>query len=385
MVGPRPRFLFPLILIFMGVPVWCQDELGRALARKIAAGLKPREPVTLSFHNLSTLAPEEMAAAQSELGRALTGLGVVVTERSPGALDVAITFSETLDKILWVAEIQHPDRREIVMEEKPRTTVPINMSSVRIDRQLLFEQDQRILDLAVMGRALLVLDAEAVSLYDNQGGAWQRKLSVRIPVVGPWPRDFRGRLAVQGDAYHAYLPGFTCNGNAGGGMSITCSHAEPWPIGAEASSAFTPGRNFFENRLILSNGIQKTVPPFFTAVSAGKERIFAGTDGRISLYSDALEPLGHWTGWGSDMAAIESECMRTLLLVTGTGDETAPDSVAAYELSGGTPRRVGDPLSFTGPVIALRTSSEPGAAFAVSREFKTGRYAAFRLAIPCSR
>ena len=112
---------------------------------------------------------------------------------------------------------------------------------------------------------------------------------------------------------------------------------------------------------------------------------FAGTDTRTHLYNTTLENAGGWTGWGSDIAGVESECgERSQVLVTASGDGAATDSVAAYEIVGGSPQPVGEAVSFPGPVTALWPATERGVAFAVSRDLKSGRYAAFRLAITCT-
>ena len=152
---------------------------------------------------------------------------------------------------------------------------------------------------------------------------------------------------------------------------------------------FAPARNFFDGRIVSPNGSQKSLPAFFSAAQVethgDKMWAFAGTDTRTHLYNATLENAGGWTGWGSDIAGIESECgERSQVLVTASGDGAATDSIAAYEIVGGSPQPVGEAVSFPGPVTALWPATERGVAFAVSRDLKSGRYAAFRLAITCA-
>jgi hypothetical protein len=262
-----------------------------------------------------------------------------------------------------------------------------------IEKKPMLEEDQRILDLAPMARELLVLDSEAISVYENAPVGWQRKLSVRIPASRPWPRDLRGRLMVQGEAYQAYLPGLTCHGNTSGGLSITCREESLWPVGAGPGmlgfAQFAPARNFFDGRVVAPNGSSKSVPAFFSAAAVEPRRegmwAFAGLDGRVHLYNAALESAGGWTGWGSDLAEIESECgARSQVLATASGDGAAADSIVAYEIVGGSPQPVGDALPFPGPVTALWPAAERGVAFTISHDLHSGRYAAFRLAITCA-
>jgi hypothetical protein len=388
MVGGRPRFLLPTILLWVALLAAGQsfDGPARAMSQKIAAALKTREPVALGFSNVATVNPPDAMAAQQALERELHGLAVITAP--PAAITVALTLSENLRGFVWVAEIRRGDTQEVVMEDWPKLPEVARAGSVVIEKRRMLDEPLRILDCAPLGHGLLVLDAEAVSVYENA----ERKLSIRLPISRPLPRDLRGRLLVQGDVYQAYLPGLTCNGSAASGLSITCRDEGLWPLGPNAYGILNPTRNFFDERLVLADGLSRRMPPFLAAArfaANGHDAwVFSAMDGHTHLYyyNAAFVPVASWIGWGSDIAAIESDCgSRTLLLATGTGDSTAPDSVQAFELTDSTQRSVADPVSLPGPVTALWPASERGTALAVSRDLKSGRYAAFRLAIACSR
>ncbi len=304
-----------------------------------------------------------------------------------------MTLSENLRGFVWIAEIDAGDERAIVIEEAPKTPTAGGTTSMAIEKKLILEQDRQILDLATMGRGLLVLDSDAVTLYESAAGDWQRRLSVRIPVTRPWPRDLRGRLLTQGDAYQAYLPGLTCNGNAGGGMSITCRDASLWPIGAGPRmlgfAQFTPARNYFDGRVIAPNGSTGSVPAFFSAAQfqAGTVSAWAlaGVDGQTHLYNTPANNGSAWAAIGNGIVGLESDCGgRSQVLASAAGDGTLSDSVSAYDVIDGAPRPTGDAVAFPGPVTALWPSAERGVALAVSRDLRSGRYGAFRLAITCA-
>ncbi len=395
MVGSRLRIFFQAILVLVAVTARAQnyDQLAHGLAQKIAAGVKPREAAWLSFHNMSTMSPSDVSAAHAALERELHALGITLAAQSQGAVEVAMTLSESLEESVWVAEIRRADGTDTFMEVRAKPPGVAAAPPLVVEKKLVLENDQQILDLAPMARELLVLDAEAVSVYENAASGWQRKLAVRLPATRTWPRDLRGRLMVQGDAYQVYLPGLTCHGNAAGGLGISCRDESLWPVGAGPGmlgfAQFAASRNFFDGRIVAPNGSQKSLPAFFSAASvatrADKMWAFAGTDTRTHLYTGTLENAGGWTGWGSDIAGIESDCgERSQVLVTASGDGAATDSIAAYEIVSGSPQPVGEAVSFPGPVTALWPAAERGVAFAVSRDLKSGRYAAFRLAIICA-
>jgi hypothetical protein len=415
MVGSRPRFLSRTILFLAAAAAWCQsfNEPAHGLAQKIAAVVKPPGQVMLAWRNLSSMSPADAAAAQAGLERELRALGLALAD-TPGGLEVQVTLSENLRDFVWVAEIRRPvasdndepdaAAREVVIEERPKPPAAAGTESMVIEKKLMLEEDQRILDLAPLGRGLVVLDAEAVSIYENAGAGWQPKLSVRIPVSRPWPRDLRGRILVQGivqgiaqnnaqaGAYQAYLPGLTCNGNSGGGLSITCREESLWPIGAGPHmlgfAQFTPTRNFFSGRVVAPNGSEKSLPAFFSGaefqVRETAAWALAGVDGRTYLYNTPVKNSGAWAGLGSSIAGIESECgARSQVFATSPGDGAVADSVRAYDIVDGTPRPAGA-VAFSGPVTELWPAAERGVVFAISRDLKSGRYAAFRLAITCA-
>ena len=395
MVGSHLRFPLLTILFLTGAAAPGQrfDGLVQGLAQKIASALKPHAPVTVSFRNVSSMSAADAAATQVAMERELRSLGVTLGERGQDGSDVHVTLSENPRGFVWVAEIRSGDARAIAMEEASKPPPAGGTTSMAIEKKLVLEQDRQILDLAAMGRGLLLLDSEAVSLYESAGGEWQRKLSMRIPVARPWPRDLRGRLLSQGDAYQAYLPGLTCNGNAGGGMSITCRDASLWPIGAGPRmlglAQFTPARNYFDGRVIASNGSPVSVPAFFSAagfqVGGASAWALAGVDGQTHLYNTPSKNSNAWAAMGSGMVGLESDRGgRSQVLASAAGDGTATDSVSAYDVIDGAPRPTGDAVAFPGPVTALWPAAERGVAFAVSRDLKSGRYAAFRLAITCA-
>jgi len=395
MVGSHLRIPLLTILLLTGDAASGQrfDGLVQGLAQKIAAALKPRASVTLSFRNVSSMSAADTSLTQAAMERELRALGLAVGDRGPDGTEVQVTFSENPRGFIWVAEIRTGDARAVAMEEAPKPPPASGATSMAIEKKLMLEQDRQILDLATMGRGLLLLDSEAVSLYESAGGEWQRKLSVRIPAARPWPRDLRGRLVTQGDAYQAYLPGLTCNGNAGGGMSITCREASLWPIGAGPRmlgfAQFAPARNYFDGRVIAPNGSTVSVPAFFSAagfqVGASSAWALAGVDGQTHLYNTPIKNSSAWAAMGSGIVGLESDCGgRFQVLAAAAGDGTVTDSVSAYDVMDGAPRSTGDAVAFPGPVTALWPAAERGAAFAVSRDLRSGRYAAFRLAITCA-
>ena len=186
------------------------------------------------------------------------------------------------------------------------------------------------------------------------------------------PRDPRGRLVIERDSFRAFLPGIICTGTFKPAMSCGESNA-PWPLdGAAAEHA--AGRNYFA---------APRLGAFFSAAALPPFEIVAGLDGRARVYDSAFREVSVVSGWGSDIATVETGCRGGVqVLATRPGESSEPDAVQAYEITG---RRAGDPATFAGPVVALWPSARKGEATAVARSSETGRYAAYSLAVTCDR
>jgi hypothetical protein len=378
MVGSRLSFLFGFILISAAVPMRGEsiDDAARGLARKIAAIAKSREPAALTFRNLSSMSATENAAARAAIERELHAQGA-------GGAGIVVTISENLHRYLWVAEIHRGEAREIVMEEMPRPAPAAATAALSLEARLVFEDDHRILDLAAAHGGMLVLDEQGLAFFESG----QKRQVVPVAFPTPKPRDLRGRLIVEGETFQAFVSGQHCTGAIRPSLTIACREATLWPVAPGISGEFVKARNFFGGRLVVSNGSEKMLAPFFSA-AVSEDRgnavwLFAGVDGRTHAYNSAFEPAGDWDGWGSDVAGIGSGCARSTVLATRPGDAGAPDAIQAYTVLDGSPQALSEPVSFPGPVIALWTVRSE--AFAISRDLRTGRYAAFSLGIVCNQ
>jgi hypothetical protein len=359
-------------------------DAARELTRKIAANLGPLEKVALTFRNLTSLDSKTVAEAQRAIENEFRVRRLRLAGESEATAKVVITLSENLLNYLWVAEIQRNQAHELVIAVRnrrpgvPAADFPPHMA---IQMRLILEQEDPILDLALLDGECLLLDPGHVSLHRRQNDRWEMQQVAAIPHPGPWPRDIRGRLSVRGDNFQAYLPGLSCDGAKLPTLMLECTNEEVlWPL--EPRSAILAGsRNFF----VLGD-----LPPFFSAAGIKEEQaqlwIFTGVDGRTRLLDSALRPAGMITGWGSDIAGIDTGCgTGRQILVALPADPSERGSIQAFEVVRRQPLEVSTAAEFPGPITALWPVAGKDAAIAVSRNLRTGRYAAFHLSISCSR
>lgn len=344
----------------------------RDLARNVAHAVA-HEPVVLNVRNLSTLGPGDVADIRRTFDAELKAAGAQAAE-------VQLTISENLTQFVLVAEIRRDGARQVLLDSWPRgarsASARGGAGRVTLDKKLLWEQDQPVLDVAQASDTMLVLDGARVLMVRGAD-----RQSLPVVAAHPWPRDLRGRLSVSGTAFTAWLPGTVCRGSLQPQPSMECRDSQdPWLLGPGAIGVFSPARNFFQGHIAVEPGGPRDLPPFYAAAQAGDVWVFAGTDGRTRIYTRSWEQAGVIDQWGSDLAAIQTPCGLRILATRPTS-LSEPDAVQTYELVGQAANPVGPPLEFPGPVTALWAAGY--SATAVSRDLETGRYAAFTLAPAC--
>jgi len=362
----------------------------RELARRTVSFAGSAEPIAVTWRNSSSLSSTEMAQAREAFEGALRGAGIRVSEAA--AIDTRITISENRSQYLLVEEVRRGDDRQVWIAgwTRPHRT-PMHMTGVTLEKQLLWEQDEPILDVAVAGDTMLLLAPDKFSWFHRQNGQWQRAYSNEPPELKRSARDPRGRLRPSGAGFEAYLPGVACKA-ASISPTVECKTAdEPWILESGARfllvANFAPGRNYFDGRIVTQTGVRKTIAPFYSAAALeenGKTLCLTATvDGRTQILDAAWEPAESITSWGSDIAGIDTRCgAGPSILATRTGDGHENDAIQAFTIRNRAAVPIGSPLDNPGPVTALWTSGGISAT-AVVRDLETGRYAAYHITVAC--
>ena len=352
-----------LLLLLLGELGAAQslDGTVRSLAKKVAAHLAPGEVAHVAaMRNLSPLGNAEATRARMIFERAL---------RQPNArrarpVDVAFTISHNTAGLLLVAEIERGDDHQVEMIAFKPPTGAAPSPHAALEKRLLWEQDGVMLDVAITGDSMLVLEPTAVVVYARRPAGWERIES--SPLDGAVAvRDPRGQLEVSGDSFTAFLPGLVCHG----------VHCE---LGSK-DIRLTAARNTLQ--------LEGWPPVFSFAQVDERGRPFyltAELDGRAHMYDAARRPAGTIDSWGDDFAAIANGCgAGPVILASSAHGRDAADSVAAFNLVDRKPVQMGDPADFEGPVTALWAAH--GGALVIARNLATGHYAAYTLTLNCGR
>jgi hypothetical protein len=356
-------------LLFITAAPAADDPVGaaRELARRTVGFAGKNEPVSITWRNASSLTPLESSQTRSAFESALREAGGRVADTA--SLEAHITLSESQAQFLLVEEIHRGEERHVWIASWNRARAGKPSTAWTLSRKLVLEDQEPILDVALTGNSALALTTSQI------GG-----VPLRLP--RPLPRDPRGRLRVTGSTFQAYLPGVLCTGTTEPTVTVECRASdEPWVVesGSRALilAAFAPGRNYFDGRITTQTGQHKSVPPFYSGAGIGSTWMLATLDGRIQIYDAAFDPVGSISGWGSDVAGIDS--CGSAILATRAGDETAPDAIQVFNAQGAP---VADALELPGPVTALWPSGG-NAAIVVVHNLASGRYEAYEMTVAC--
>lgn len=351
------------------------------ILRAIIATVHPGWALTLSLAVAPQPGPSSPATAQL-LSELATKVAAIVGSATPPP-DIAINCSSNLREQVCIAEVGTGAAREVVIVTRPHEQARLEpMAAVPMVVQLrpIIAQADQMLDVAIVGRRLLVLDTRAITLYDASGEGWQRVASFPIQMSEPWPRDVRGRLLVSGGTWEAYLPGAWCRGQLDP-LQGTCMRVQrPWPLGIE-NSGMTHGRNGF----VMPDG-QKyfSVAPLET--DAGARWMLAGDEGRTIFLDAQGARLDAPSAPADDVAAIATPCAHgSHVVVANRGSDGVMDTVRVVRVLKRQPENVAPPVAMPGRVTALWTTLAGDAALAVARNPTTRGYEAFHIVLSCGR
>jgi len=361
----------------------------KELARKTVSFAGGRVTVGATYRNISSLPDSDLSHVRREFEAALTG-GIATVN-----VDIRITLSESVSQYLLVEEARKGEDTQVWIAGWPRSSgEPVSGQGVTIDKKLVWEQDEPILDVAILDHSVLVLSPSKIALYK------ERQLQQAAPVAPgkAWPRDPRGRLRLNGGRLQVLLPGIECAGAVQPQLAIDCRPSEePWVLesGSRAIllATYSRDRNYFDGHVILQNGSRKSVAPFYSAAAVedqgGTFWLLAMLDGRTQIFDAAFEAVAAIPSWGSDIVGTSGvgtsgRCAGgSPILATSAGDVTEPDSAQAFSIVNRTPVALGAPASFNGPVTALWPSTA-SSALAVVHDLGRGKYAAYVLTLVCT-
>jgi hypothetical protein len=405
-----PRFFFAQTLRqpATGLTAPWADAV-RAFARKIANAVDGGNSILLDFANLSTLSSTDAEAVERQLQAALGSAGFRMAGAQGGEQTdarVHVTLSEGAEGYLWVAEIHTAATDRVVMTNvRALDRAAERAAPVPVLRQTpVLSQAEPILDFAVVpvpgagnegAQVLLLLSPEQVTVFTQREGQWMKADAAPIASrasAGAWPRDLRGEIVAGGalsdaGALKVYLPDEFCTGSMQAKLSLRCGSGADtaWPLGGNIKAALAPGRNYFNTTgpdasaarapwYSMATNSDAQHPAKIVAPVSESAGLFAGSE------QTQVTTLGRW---GDEFSSIAGCGDSWNVIAAGNGDWTQPDSLQDYEVTERQAAMAGQPLEFSGPILALWPSDDGKSVRAVSRNLNTGMYEASLISISC--
>lgn len=322
----------------MPVSAWGQtsSDAVKQVAGKILAQAAPHSNVSISFENRSSLEAGDAGAMKASLEQQLRAGGLELSESDT---KLRVTLSEDPARYLLVAQLG-PDVAMSSWGKPPRPAVEYRIA---LKRTPVWEQRDPILDVKMSngGSSMTVLEPGRVVQYTKKDNAWQMDHATNAAPSLPATRDPRGRF-------------------------------DP-----DAADRWVAGRNYMDGG---ERGF------YFTRADTGGGTLLAGIDGHTRFYGQRPEPLLVINNWGSDLAAIESNCgAKKQVLATSAASDESQDHLQAFEYSTGSFSPASEALPLPGPVTALWPAETPDQVTLVIHNRQTGVYEASRVSLACAQ
>jgi hypothetical protein len=183
---------------------------------------------------------------QLDLGRSLAARGIRLAELRDGATTVRCSCLENLREYACIADIGEGAARRVVTATRAKDSGGRSVPKPIVALQLrpLHAQRDPILDVTMAGASLLVLTPTTVTRIPLPGQPAVAPQSAAVTTGRVWPRDLRGHLRADGDAFQVFLPGVTCRGTSTLFALACADEGESWPIGIE-NAGMAASRNTF--------------------------------------------------------------------------------------------------------------------------------------------
>lgn len=330
-----PHFLvcFFLMILLVVPSLWAQtpangqivtlDDAAQQLAERAAAIPGLRGPLRVEFFQDGAFAGETGKDWQESFKRNLEKARVSVTEDA-GANVLRVGLAETPTELVLSAGVRVSEKEEARFVTLPRTAFhasSLPVVPVRIEKQLVFQSGDRILDAAAFadggdtGLLLLAYRGTDLSLIKTDTSGTSRQFASLAATGIRTSRDLRGEVTVAGNETQVSLPGKSCRVGWSTPDDVNCGGAKPtW----RAAVVLTPACDGGGWKL-AADGADWSSPDMLQVMPDG-----AGRRGSAALLSD-----------------------------------------------------------FPGPILSIAGAEVPSAALVVTRNLRTGNYEVYRITLAC--
>ena len=304
-------------------------EAAQRLAERVAAIPGVHGALRFQWHPDAVWSEGENVHWQEMLRSEFEKRSLSLTEDAAAtALDVFA--AETPTQTVLTAKTRVSDRDEVRIVAVARGLLPPEsraVAPVRLERQMIYESPDRVLDASPMGNGvdgglalLLYRNFEIMALRLDAKGAVKQNVSLNSASLKP-SRDPRAELTIAGNVVSVQLSGKVCE----------FSWESPGDVKCQAQKPAEAGKSQWRAETLLTSPCD---------------------GGSWKLLSSGSEPN-----------------TREVLQVLPDG--ASPESNAAL-LS-----------EFPGPIVATNRDQNPGSALVIARNLRTGNYEVYKITLAC--
>jgi hypothetical protein len=424
------RFLATLVvLLFIAVPFFTPaqnsdslppqwNEAMSQLADKIAVAVRPAQSLSLApVSNLSSITPSDTGLLSRSLEEKLTARKIRVVREESFETIMYLAISDGLEGPLVTALVRRSADVDstivigiIALQKRAAASSGEGGVPLSLQRKFVFAQAEPILDfmsLAASGGAsarLMVLDRDRAAYFRPDQTQWSLDSSVPVRSRFPPSRDPRGLISKDAEGIRVHLPHDYCVGSGDDPTDLKCRPnirtkpaedvglGQSWPLTGggprRPSAGYASYRNYFDAPIILFRDSMTVLPAFYSSAVMSDQKnapwILAELDGKARLYDESSSATATFSGWGDNLVSVSADCDPSwLVLVSGTGDWTVRDTLRIYRVADHQAATVGQPVEFSGPILALWAAEDGKSARVVSRNLQTGMYEASIVSVSC--
>ena len=212
-------------------------ETAQKLAERVVTVPGLHGAFRFEWHPGANWSEGESARWQATLKGEFEKRALTLTEDA-GAPALDVFAAETPTQVVLTAKMRVSDREEVRIVIVPRSLLPsgsLPVAPVRLERQLIYQSADRILDASSLGNGeseglaiLLYRNFEIVALRVDPKGVAKETVSLNPANAKP-SRDPRAELTVRGASASVQLPGKVCEFSWEASGEVRCHVEKPSP------------------------------------------------------------------------------------------------------------------------------------------------------------
>ena len=250
-LSSRIRISSTILFFFFATTAITRDDSAehhvRELAHRVSAELAKNKVNCVNWNNHEAVSESRSQQWKSMFVEELQG--ALSDSAAAGNCGVSVYLERTPAQVVVTADVESGNGKQVLFAAIPRAGIPAengSASTPRLEKELLWQQSERILDAIFLhgedgaSDRLVVLQKDVLKVYEKRSGSWKEMQSKPLGDAVATQRGPRGELYYspdQPDRVKMVLAGKTCQANLGEATAPNCQqNLDVWRAGMLLSS-----------------------------------------------------------------------------------------------------------------------------------------------------